>query len=202
MKGGLTMIEVRRYHSQIEEIFHEGGTAPARTLLRGSVAVVIANPFAGRHEPDLMAFMDALQPLGLEMAERLAGLMGARAGETESYGKGGIVGTAGEVEHGHVWHVPGGYAMRNLLEKRGIATKAIVPSNTKLGPPGTRIDVPLTHVNASYVRSHFDTMELYVPGAPGRDEIVFFLAMTTGARIHARVGGLRKEDIKGLDGLR
>jgi hypothetical protein len=26
--------------------------------------------------------------------------------------------------------------------------------------------------------------------------------MTTGARIHARVGGLRKEEIKGLDGLR
>lgn len=196
------MIEVRRIYTELEEILHEGGPADARTLLRGSVAAVITNPFAGRYEPDLTAFMDALQPLGLAMAERLVALMGARAGEIESYGKGGIVGAGGEVEHGHVWHVPGGYAMRNLLEKRGIATKAIVPSNTKVGVPGARIDIPLTHVNASYVRSHFDTMELGVPGAPLRDEIVFFLAMTTGARIHARVGGLRKEEIKGLDGLR
>jgi hypothetical protein len=196
------MIEVRRYFSQVEEIRHEGGPPPGRPLLRGSIAVVITNPHAGRYAVDLLPFMDALQPLGLEMAERLVALMGERAAEIESYGKGGIVGTAGESEHGHVWHVPGGYAMRNLLEKRGIATKAIVPSNTKLGPPGTRIDVPLTHVNASYVRSHFDTVEIYVPGAPARDEIVFFLVMTTGARIHARVGGLRKEDIKGLDGLR
>jgi hypothetical protein len=196
------MIEVRRIYTELEEILHEGGSAPGRTLLRGSVAAVIANPFAGRYEPDLMPFMDALQPLGLAMADRLVVLMGERAGDIESYGKGGIVGAGGEVEHGHVWHVPGGYAMRNLLEKRGIATKAIVPSNTKVGVPGARIDVPLTHVNASYVRSHFDTMELGVPGAPLRDEIVFFLAMTTGARIHARVGGLRKEEIKGLDGLR
>jgi hypothetical protein len=196
------MIEVRRIYTELEEILHEGGPAPGRTLLRGSVAAVIANPFAGRYEPDLIPFMDALQPLGLSMAERLVALMGTRAGDIESYGKGGIVGAGGEVEHGHVWHVPGGYAMRNLLEKRGIATKAIVPSNTKVGVPGARIDIPLTHVNASYVRSHFDTMELGVPGAPRREEIVFFLAMTTGARIHARVGGLRKEEIKGLDGLR
>jgi len=196
------MIEVRRYFTQLEDILHEGGAPPARSLLRGSVAVVITNPFAGRYEPDLIPFMDALQPLGLDMADRLVALMGDRAGQIESYGKGGIVGSGGEVEVGHVWHVPGGYAMRNLLEKRGIPTKAIVPSNTKLGGPSTRLDVPLTHVNASYVRSHFDTIELYVPGAPTHDEIVFFLVMTTGARIHDRVGGLRKEDIKGLDGLR
>jgi hypothetical protein len=196
------MIEVRRIYTELEEILHEGGPAPARTLLRGSVAAVITNPFAGRYEPDLIPFMDALQPLGLAMAERLVALMGPHAGAIESYGKGGIVGAGGEVEHGHVWHVPGGYAMRNLLEKRGISTKAIVPSNTKVGVPGARIDIPLTHVNASYVRSHFDTMELGVPGGPASDEIVFFLAMTTGARIHARVGGLRKEEIKGLDGLR
>ncbi len=196
------MIELRRMATQVEEIRHEGGPPAAQPLVRASVAAVITNSFAGRYAADLLPFMEALQPLGLDMAQRLVGLLGPRAGEIESYGKGGIVGTDGESEHGHVWHVPGGYAMRKLLEARGIATKAIVPSNTKLGAPGTRIDIPLTHVNASYVRSHFDTMELYVPGAPARDEIVFFLAMTTGARIHARVGGLRKEDIKGLDGLR
>jgi hypothetical protein len=41
-----------------------------------------------------------------------------------------------------------------------------------------------------------------VPGAPAADEIVFILAMTTGYRIHDRVGGLRAEDISKWDGLR
>ena len=41
-----------------------------------------------------------------------------------------------------------------------------------------------------------------VPGAPAADEIVFFLAMSTGARVHERVGGLRADAIEGVDGLR
>jgi len=41
-----------------------------------------------------------------------------------------------------------------------------------------------------------------VPGAPLADEIVFILAMSTGARIHARMGGLKAADISQWDGLR
>ena len=80
--------------------------------------------------------------------------------------------------------------------------KAIVPSTKKVGGPGARLDVPVTHINASYVRSHFDAMEVGLADAPRADEIVVALVMTTGSRIHARVGGLRAEDIKGEDGLR
>jgi hypothetical protein len=108
------------------------------------------------------------------------------------------VGTAGELEHGALWHVPGGYAMREVLG----GTKAIVPSAKKVGGPGTRLDVPITHINASYVRSHFDAMEVGIPGAPAADEVVFILVMTSGGRIHARVGGLKASEIKGEDGLR
>jgi hypothetical protein len=81
-------------------------------------------------------------------------------------------------------------------------TKAIVPSTKKVGAPGARLDVPITHVNASYVRSHFDAIEAGVPGAPHADELIVILAMSTGARIHARVGGLRHDEIRGEDGLR
>ena len=70
------------------------------------------------------------------------------------------------------------------------------------GGPGTRLDVPVTHINASYVRSHFDAMEVGVPDAPRADEIVLALVMTTGPRVHARVGGLQASEIKGEDGLR
>ena len=79
---------------------------------------------------------------------------------------------------------------------------AIVPSTKKVGAPGTALDVPLTHINAIYVRSHFDAIEVRVPGAPAYDEIVYILAMSSGARVHARVGGLEAKDIARWDGLR
>lgn len=116
----------------------------------------------------------------------------------EGYGKGAIVGEAGELEHVALWRNPGGYAMRELLG----GAKAIVPSAKKVGGLGTKIDIPITHINASYVRSHFDAIEIGIGDAPRRNEMVLILAMTTGARVHARVGGLRKEDIKAGDGLR
>ncbi len=196
------MIGIRRIWTQVEDTFHEYGPRGARPQRRGVLAVVMANPYAGRYEPDIVPLMEAMKPMGLELAQRLLATMKVDPADIQSYGKGGIVGADGETEHGHLWHVPGGYAMRELLEKRGVSTRAIVPSNTKLGGPGTRIDIPLTHVNASYVRSHFDTVEVAVPGAPAADELVFFLAMSTGARIHERIGGLRVDQIKGEDGLR
>ena len=67
---------------------------------------------------------------------------------------------------------------------------------------GARLDVPITHINASYVRSHFDAMEVGVPGHPRADELVFVLVMTTGARIHERVGGLKPSEISVGDGQR
>ena len=89
----------------------------------------------------------------------------------------------------------------NILRQNEEA-KAIVPSAKKVGGPGTRLDVPVTHVNASYVRSHFDAMEVGIPDAPRADELMLALVMTTGSRIHARVGGLKADQIKGEDGLR
>ena len=192
------MIEVRRLFTQVEDIFHEFGPRPARPLRRGAVAAVLGNPFAGRYEPNILPMMDALNPLGLDLSRRLLAAMALGAEAIEGYGKGAIVGAAGELEHGALWHVPGGYAMRETLG----GAKAIVPSAKKVGAPGARLDVPVTHVNASYVRSHFDAMEVYVPGAPAADELVYILVMTTGPRVHERVGGLRASEIKGADGLR
>jgi hypothetical protein len=62
--------------------------------------------------------------------------------------------------------------------------------------------VPLGHIHAAYVRSHFATAEMTVWDAPRRAEIVFGLAAATGARVNARVGGLAAESITGADGLR
>jgi len=192
------MIEIREIFTQVEEIFHEFGPPAATPLRRGAVCAVLTNPFAGRYEPNIMPMMEQLNPVGVEMARRVLTAMRAEPAQIEGYGKGAIVGSAGELEHGALWHVPGGYAMREVLG----GAKAIVPSAKKVGVPGTKLDVPITHINASYVRSHFDAMEVYVPGAPAADELVYVLVMTTGARVHERMGGLRAAEIKGTDGLR
>lgn len=213
------MIEIRRIFIHVEQIHHEFGPVAATPLLRGAIAVVLTNPFAGRYEPDILPMMDALQPVGVDMAQRLRSAMNVPVERIEGYGKGAIVGAAGELEHGALWHVPGGYAMRELLGWRGDAKAyakgqgelktgqpgnalAIVPSTKKVAGPGAALDVPLTHINASYVRSHFDAIEVQVPGAPKSDEIVFILAMSTGPRVHARVGGLAASAISLWDGLR
>jgi hypothetical protein len=191
-------IEIRKRLVTVEEIFHEGGPSAATPLKRAAIVTVIRNPFAGRYVEEIAGFMDDLKPLGLQMAKDLVAALGGDASTIEGYGKGAIVGAAGELEHGALWHVPGGYAMREALGD----AKAIVPSAKKVGGPGTRLDVPITHINASYVRSHFDAMEVGVPDGPRADEIALVLVMTTGARIHARVGGLKASEIKGQDGLR
>lgn len=180
-----------------EEILHEGGPVASSPSLRGSILAIISNPFAGKYVEDIQFFMEPLKPLGLEMASKLANFLGG-AKAIEGYGKGAIVGEAGEIEHGALWHVPGGYAMRELLGD----AKAIVPSTKKVGSIGARLDVPITHINASYVRGHFDAMEVGCNDAPKADELALALVMTTGGRIHDRMGGLAAADVEGKDGLR
>jgi Amino acid synthesis len=191
-------VVIRKKMICVEEIFHEGGPVAARPLRRAAALAAIRNPFAGSFVANIEGFMDDLKPLGLDLARSLVTALGGDPKLIEGYGKGAIVGSAGEIEHGALWHVPGGYAMREILG----GAKAMVASTKKVGGPGSRLDVPITHINASYVRSHFDAVEVGITDAPRADEIVLALVMTTGPRVHARVGGLKASEIKGEDGLR
>ena len=193
----MSKLNLRKTAYSVEEIFHEGGPAPANPLRRAAALAIIENPFARRYEPDIQWFMEDLKPLGLQMATRLVELLGG-ADHIEGYGKGAMVGEAGELEHGALWHAPGGYAMRELLND----SNAIVPSSKKVAGVGGRLDVPITHINASYVRSHFDSMEVGLNDSPKANEMALVLVMSTGPRIHDRAGGLAAKDIKGEDGLR
>lgn len=186
---------VRRITVLIEDILHEGG--PVGLRQRGAIMAVVTNPFAGHHAPDLQAAMDDLKPLGLMLTDRLIAALGGIDG-IDGYGKGAIVGEAGEAEHAALWHVPGGYAMRERLGE----SRAIVPSVMKVAGMGGSLDVPLGHINAAYVRSHFDAITVSVPDGPRAGEIIFVLAMAKGPRIHSRMGGLEAWDVTGKDGLR
>ena len=188
---------IRKTMIFVEEIHHDGGPPPAEPRRRAAIVAVVGNPFAGRYVEDLQPAMEDLKPLGLMMTDRLIEAMGGIEG-IDGYGKAALAGEGGELEHTALWHVPGGYAMRERLGE----AKAIVPSSMKVGGPGTRIDVPLGHINAAYVRSHFDAMEVGLPDAPRAGELLFALAMTRGPRIHIRMGGLAASEVKGVDGLR
>ncbi|MEX0339413.1 MAG: amino acid synthesis family protein [Arenibacterium sp.] len=181
----------------VEDIHHDSGPAPEIPRRRAAIVALVNNPFAGAYHEDLQSAMDDLKPLGLMMTDRLIDAMGGIGG-IDGYGKAALVGENGELEHTALWHVPGGYSMRDRLGE----AKAIVPSSMKIGGVGTRIDIPLGHINAAYVRSHFDGMEVGVPDGPRANELLFALAMSRGGRIHARMGGLAVEEVKGEDGLR
>lgn len=194
----MSLVEVRKIVCITEDTFHDGGPVATKRPVKGVIGAFVKNPYAGKYVQDITPMMDALKPLGLELTKRLVAALGNDPKAIEAYGKGALIGAGGELEHGALWHVPGGYSMREILGN----AKAIVPSATKVGGPGARIDIPLHHVNAAYVRSHFDAIEFGVADGPRDNEIAFILAMSMGGRVHARVGGLQVHEIKGEDGQR
>lgn len=190
-------MEIRRFYAIVEEVLEEGGKALDRPLKRVAVAAVLRNPYAGAFEEELSSLSAIGERLGSELGARAVALLGQDA--PESYGKAAIVGMDGEREHGAALLHP---TLGGPLREAVGGGKAIIPSAKKLGGPGTAIDIPLHYKDAAFVRSHFDAMELRIPDAPRSDEIVVAVAVTNGGRPHARVGGLRKEEARGEDGLR
>lgn len=189
--------KIRKIVTQVEEILHEGGPAPAVPPVRGAIYAICSNPFAGRYVAELQPAMEELKPLALMLTDRLVAALGGREG-IDAYGKGAIVGEAGESEHGAIWHVAGGYGMRDRLGE----CRAIVPSAMKVGGMGSTLDIPLGHLNAAYVRSRFDVITVACEDGPRAGEVLFALAMARGGRVHSRMGGLEIEQVKGEDGLR
>ena len=192
----MSLIEIRKRSLCIETIYHEGGPVAATPLRLAAACAVIRNPYAGRYEPDLLPFMAELRSLGTLLAQELVDTLGKE--NVEVYSKAAIVGVDGELEHGAVWHEAGGWAMRALLGE----PKAMVPAAKAVAGTGYRLMVPLHYIHASYVRSHYNSMEIGIQDAPRPREILFALVMGTGGRIHSRLGGLTKDKVSVHDGQR
>lgn len=187
---------IRNLVTIVEDIRSAAGIPAEKPLRRAAVAAVISNPYVGRYVADLKPLIDRSAGLGDELGKRAAEALGVPA---ESYGKGGVTGIAGEQEHANALLTT---TMAEGLRKAVGGGEAWISSATKVGPPGTAIDIPLAHKDALYVRSHYDAMEVRVPDAPLPDEIVVIVVVASGARLNARVGGLPAEEIRGEDGLR
>ncbi|MCV0440547.1 MAG: amino acid synthesis family protein [Hydrogenophaga sp.] len=192
----MSLIDIRKRSLTIETIHHEGGPPPDEPLRLAASCAVIRNPYAGRYEPDLMPFMAELRALGTLLAQELVDTLGRE--QVQVYSKAAIVGVNGELEHAAVWHEAGGWAIRAVLGE----PKAIVPASKVVAATGYRLMVPLHYIHAAYVRSHYNSMEIGIQDAPRPDEILFALVVGTGGRIHARLGGLTREQVSVHDGQR
>jgi hypothetical protein len=191
------MIAVRKWFTAVEEVRLEAGRDDGPPLLKVAVCAVVENPFAASaFQEDLQVLVDASDALGDELARRAAKALGQ---PVASYGKGGLVGVAGEQEHTNAMLTT---VFGERLREHAGGGKAWIPSMSKRVAPGAQIDVPLAHKDALYVRSHYDGITVAVPDAPGPDEIVVIGAYASRGRLHARLGGVPADGIRGEDGLR
>ncbi|RLA97663.1 MAG: amino acid synthesis family protein [Deltaproteobacteria bacterium] len=192
-------MEIRKIITVVEETHRESGKEVSPPTRKAAAVAVIKNPFAGQYAEDLSLLMDYGERLGGMLGEKAVAALGIPKERVESYGKAAVVGLGGELEHAAaILHPKLGKPLREAVG----GGKAIIPSAKKMGGAGTPIDVPLHYKDAAFVRSHFDAMEIRVTDAPRDDEIVVAIAVTDSGRPLARVGGLKKEEVKGEDGLR
>lgn len=177
--------DLRKRLIQKETVLREGGHPAATPVTRVAGLGVIANPFAGRFVDDLSLLFDIGLELGAALMEEMVPLLVRPA---VSYGKAAIVGSNGDLEHGHaLLHPKLGKAMRAPIG----GGEALIPSAAKVGGPGASIEIPLGHKDEAWSFDHFDAMTVTVGDAPRPDEIVLAIAITDGSRPVPRVGRAR-----------
>jgi hypothetical protein len=190
---------IRKLATFLEETREEMGQRIDPPVRKAAAVAVIRNPCAGKYVEDLSELITIGEELGELLTQRAVTAFGIPGTSAESYGKAAAVGENGEIEHAAaILHPKLGTQVRKVLGKGA----ALIPSSKKRGGMGVVLDIPLGHKDAAYVRSHFDAMEVRLNDAPRADEIMVAIAVASSGRPLARVGGLTKSEIKGLDGLR
>lgn len=139
-----------------------------------------------------MDFMESMEALAVDMVQDLATVLSSRDVTPESFGKASAAGVGGEDEHAAMWHAPGGAALRQVLP----GVSAGVPGLHKVANLGAELDVPLGSIVANNVRSHYDSLGYVIADAPRPDELLVVLALSSGGRVHARLGGVSLDDAK------
>lgn len=182
--------DVRSWYSTVQEIRHDGGET-GDVLVKAAVGVVIRNPFAGKFVSDLSPLTGPSPVIGHALGQRAVALLGGRP--VESYGKGGIAGTAGEQEHVVACITT---LFGNPLREEVGGGDAWISSASKVAAAGTSIDIPLAHKDELYIRSHYDAVTFSASDGPRPEELLLCVAVASGPRIHQRVGGRTVADFK------
>jgi hypothetical protein len=190
---------VRKWFTHVEDVLanETGQPADGQPVRRIVIAAAIHNPYAGRFSEDLSDIVAKSDELGREFGRRA--VEAARGEPIQSYGKACVVGTSGEYEHGNAFLTQ---VFADPVRDAVGGGKSWVPSTGKVGAAGAVIDIPLAHKDALYVRSNYDTISAGFGDAPRPDEVVVVFAFASRGRLHARLGGLSADEVRGVDGLR
>lgn len=173
----------RKIFTLVEETLIEGGRAVAPAARIAVVAAVIENPWARK------GFVEDLTPGIDAVADELGALLAARVAVAldapiEAYGKAGIVGVNGEVEHasGLIHTLQFGDHFRSVAN-----ATTLLPAVEKRSTAGRSFDIPLKHITEMTMRSHHQSIEVAFADAPHADEILIALAAAAQGRPQQRL---------------
>jgi hypothetical protein len=191
--GGLTVRELYVHLQVVHSV--AGAEDDGGPLRKVAACAVVANPYAGQgFVRDLSVLVDGSLALATMLG---AEAMRALGEPPESYGKAGLAGTNGEQEHVNAALTS---VFGNAFRAAIGGGDAWITSATKVAATGTVIDVPLAYKDEVWVRSHYDAIEVRVPGAPLPDELVVIAAVANRGRINARLGGLTVAEAQARSG--
>lgn len=176
-------MRIRKFVVTCEDIREENGREVGRLVRRAVCSAVIANPLAGQPGADLAELEVMGAEISGQLAERALAALGVAAADVTAYGKGAIVGTAGEIEHAAaLMHPRFGAPVRKTVVKGD----DIIPSTKKIGGPGAHITLPITNKDDIWSFDEMDAIDVWIADAPHANEIVVSVVLAVGGRPFAR----------------
>ena len=187
-------MELRKISVFVDDVLSEGGRKLLSPTRRVAACGVIRNPFAGKPPiDDFSELVDISVDAGEVLTQRA--LEALEDIEPRAYGKGAIVGAAGDLEQGAAMiHVRVGLPIR----RQAGGGPALIPGNAKVGPMGATIDIIFGGMDDSWDYDVMDAMTISVPDAPKPDEILLVIAFLGGTRPNARIKGNQPEQVAAL----
>jgi hypothetical protein len=152
-----------------------------------TAAIAVRNPLAGRGHVEDLAELEQLgrdaAALLVERALAVLASVGLSPSDVRGYGKGAIVGIAGDREHtAAVLHPRFGAPVRAAIG----GGADIIPGTKKVAGPGAVITMPIGNKDDRWVFDDMDAIDIGLADAPRPDEIVIALALSAGGRPNAR----------------
>ena len=185
--------EIRRTLLQVQTTRIEGGKVVSMPTKLIAALAIIRNPWFGRGWVENLT--PEIRDVGPEIGKLLTSMILDVTGDKlEGYGKASVVGMGGEIEHAQalthsLWF---GNQFRDAVQ----AKTYLVFTNTR-GAAGCPLMIPLMDKDDGGRRSHYQTIHLTVPDAPGDDEIIVALGASIGGHPLHRIGD-RYQDLRDM----
>jgi hypothetical protein len=168
-----------------EETFEEKGRKLEKSVRRVAVAAVLSNPYAGKYVSDLSALVPFSEQLGKRLGKIVVDRLGGME-KVDTYGKAGVVGEDGELDHiAVILHAKLAAGYREYVGSMDTA-KEFIQSTEVIGPMGTPLYIPMRYKH-KYDSNYIDTVRVSIPDAPKRDEMVVAIAGGSGPRPLSRM---------------